>query len=430
MTTDGKYGKAVQTLLTEVDALRQSLWMTMTLLEVAIQVKLKKLRVYCAEHEIEEKSGDGVLEFTVPTAEHLEFSDVASPLRVLNTAYRLTPHSILVALVSQYDALLGEILRTTYHLRPELLHASEKTFACRELWEFDSIDEARAYAVENEIESFLRKSHVKQFKLLENQLGISLRTDLTIWPEFVELTERRNLIVHTNAVVSAQYITVCKREGVVLGDDIVLGVELTEKPDYFFRACQCIKEMGVKLSQVVWRKLFPEEVGEAETALINTTYTFVEDEEYELALRLLTFALEGMPRPPDEESLLIYTVNKAQVHKWLKDSEPMEETLAGINWTAKDLPFQLAHAVLTDDFHTAASLMRQIGPDNKRVDETGYRRWPLFKEFRNTDEFQDAFFDVFGKHAGEEEEAEAVVETFEEIEEFAGEEIEDLSEGA
>lgn len=134
MSTDGKYDKAAHTLLTEIEALRQTLPMTMTLLELAIQVKLKELRTYCAEHEIEEKrSEDGVLEFTVPAACVLEFSDLASPVRVLNTAHQLTPRSIVVALVSQYDAFLGEVLRATYHLRPELLHSSDKTLACREL---------------------------------------------------------------------------------------------------------------------------------------------------------------------------------------------------------------------------------------------------------------------------------------------------------
>ncbi len=57
--------------------------------------------------------------------------------------------------------------------------------------------------------------------------------------------------------------------------------------------------------------------------------------------------------------------------------------------------FQLAVAVLRDDFQAAASLMKlvSIGEQLKAND---YRDWPLFKEFRKSQIFIDAYQSIYG----------------------------------
>ena len=79
-----------------------------------------------------------------------------------------------------------------------------------------------------EVESILRSSHSDQFLWMERVFSIPLTKGLESWPSFIELTERRNLFVHCDGVVSDQYINVCKNNKVVLGSDICVRKKLKE----------------------------------------------------------------------------------------------------------------------------------------------------------------------------------------------------------
>jgi len=118
-------------------------------------------------------------------------------------------HNAVIALVSQFDVYLGQLIRGIFFHKPEILNGSAKTFSYAQLVRFDSLDAAREHVIEKEVETILRESHADQFSWLEKSLGISLRNPLPIWPNFIEVTQRRNLFVHTDGVVSSQYLAVC-----------------------------------------------------------------------------------------------------------------------------------------------------------------------------------------------------------------------------
>ena len=60
-------------------------------------------------------------------------------------------------------------------------------------------------------------------------------------------------------------------------------------------------------------------------------------------------------------------------------------------------PIILANAVLKDNYTEAANIMGEIGKKGELIDEVSYYRWPLFETFRGSQEFQDAFFNVYSK---------------------------------
>jgi hypothetical protein len=53
--------------------------------------------------------------------------------------------------------------------------------------------------------------------------------------------------------------------------------------------------------------------------------------------------------------------------------------------------------VLNDDFKLAAKFVEKIGSKSEYISEEGYRLWPIFREFRKSQEFLDAFESAFGK---------------------------------
>jgi hypothetical protein len=388
------FGPEIDLFCKHIDAIGDVLvGMVMAVQEITKQSK-EKLDKF--ENENCEVNDDGE-ERTVkiPNGHYREWKRLAQRFEHFNLSRVLLPRSLLVSLISQYDAYLGRLLRTTFIRKPEILNASEKKISFEALSQFSSIDAAREYILEKEVESILRSSHADQFKWMENTFSIPLTKDLASWPTFIELTERRNLFVHTDGIVSSQYIAVCGLHKCKLDEDTKEGERLDVPQEYFAAAHTCIYEIGVKLGHVLWRKLLPDERAAADNHFISTTYELIERGKWDLAIRLLDFACTEFKKFSNEGSQLTLTVNRAQSYKWKGDEERCKRIMKAVDWSAKSDQFRLADAVLADDWARAAKVMRRLGKDGA-VDQNDYRDWPLFREFRKQQQFLDAFEEVFG----------------------------------
>lgn len=309
-------------------------------------------------------------------------------------ASKIIPQSFLVALISQYDALIGALIKAIFFSKPELLNASQKQFSFLDLIAIGSIEEARDYLAEKEVESVLRESHIKHFDWLESKLKITLRKDLSVWPNFVELTERRNLFVHTDGVISSQYLEVCRANNSLLSEGTQVGDKVGVNSSYYKEAYETLYEIGTKLCQVLWRKLVPEDIDFANMDLNSICYDLLQEEKYQLAQRLLSFAL-SIPQRGSNRYTLMFTVNYAIALKWGGKPAEAAKVLEKTDWSACGREFKLAVATLQDDFQKAAEIMIRIG-NNGEVKKEDYKDWPVFKDFRHSNEFLEAYDTIFG----------------------------------
>jgi hypothetical protein len=348
---------------------------------------------------------DGKRSVQIPNAQFREWKRLARRFEHFSMSRTLLPRSLLVSLISQYDAYLGRLLRTTFIRKPEILNGSEKKISFDALTQFSSIQAAREYILEKEVETVLRSSHAEQFKWMESAFGLPLTKDLASWPSFIELTERRNLFVHTDGIVSSQYIAVCKLHKCSISEELKEGDPLGVPQAYFEAAHQCIYEIGVKLGHVLWRKMFPEERALADSNFTRLTYDLMENGKYDLAIRLLDFACSEFKKFSTEGSQLTLIVNRAQSYKWKGDDERCKKIMKAVDWSAKADQFRLADAVLAEDWPKAGKVMRRIGKEGS-VDQTDYRDWPLFRDFRKQTAFLEAYEQIFGSTFPEKSEVE------------------------
>jgi len=311
-------------------------------------------------------------------------------------ADKLMRQSFITSLISQYDAFLGKLIRALFLMKPETLNISERNISFSQLRDFNTIDDAREYIMRKEIENVLRDSHMEQFKWLKNKFGLELREGLTVWTTFVEVTERRNLFTHNNGVVSDQYINVCQEHEVKLSQEVKIGTELDVTSEYFELAYECIFEIGVKLAHVLWRKVAPQSLDEADDNLNAICYNLLAKGHYKLACVLLDFATQTLKKHSDDNMRRIFIINRAQAYKWAGDDEISRKIVNGADWSASSDKFKLGVAVLLDDFDQADYLVKKIGSqgDVRIVD---YREWPLFREYRKTEGFLKAFEEVFNE---------------------------------
>lgn len=262
----------IKEFVTEIESFAKSLPWVMPMIGVALNKANQELNTFVDQHGQHGKEPNGDEYFAIPIDKLQKFERLQKSKKVALLAVYNVPESFFVSLVSQYDAYLGNLLAKIFLKKTDLLNVSERVLTLSELMEFKDLSSAREFILEKEVESVIRQSHAEQFEWMENKFGLPLRKELEAWPKFIELTERRNLFVHCNGIVSTQYMTVCKRHGCSLQPKTYAGNRLNVSPEYFAESFHCLFEIGVKLGQVLWRKLFPNELEKADQNLIEVCY--------------------------------------------------------------------------------------------------------------------------------------------------------------
>jgi hypothetical protein len=253
--------------------------------------------------------------------------------------------------------------------------------------------------LEKEIESVLRESHTEHFKWLESKLGLNTlrKFDTKVWEDFIELTERRNLFVHCDGIVSSQYIKVCQDNKVNV-DITKIGKKLDIDKEYFKKAYRCIYEISIKLAHTIWRKLNPNERELADSYLNNVCVELIDNEEYELAIIFLNFAFtDPIIKKANLQAKYLFLLNKGQALKWSGQNEELKNLLNDQDWSICHDVIKLGKAVLLDHFDEATQIMKNIGNNPEKISTLHYRGWPIFKEFRKTSQFISTYEEIFNE---------------------------------
>jgi hypothetical protein len=380
----------------EIESLSKALDITIKTLDETSIKSMEKVTKFLQGKKVVKNPQKNKLIIYVMPGDLSVFKKYTKDVISSSLAIKNIPRIFFCSLVHHYDAYLGHLLRSAFYSKPELLNASQKTIIFKDLIGHSSINTVKETIIEKEIESVIRESHVKQFEWMESRFGMPLKKDLLVWPAFVELTERRNLFVHSGGVVSSQYLSVCKENGVILDGCIKKGCELHVSQEYFKKSFECIFEIGIKLGQVIWRKLVPEELKKADEVLHYITYDLLEQERYSLAKTLLEFATEILKRSSSDNIRRMNRINLAIAYKFSGDRASCQKVLTADDWSACGNEFRLAVAVLQEKYDDAIKLMRKIGTKGD-VTRSDYTEWPLFKEFRKTKEFLKTYQKLFGE---------------------------------
>lgn len=303
-------------------------------------------------------------------------------------------NGLFLTLFSAFDAFTGELLRGLYARKPVLFRSLNKSITFGDVLATSSIEELKLQVLDDEIETLRRKSYSDQFASLAQRFDVKL-TAFERWPAFVECSQRRNLITHCDGIVTEQYLSVCREAGV---DDKTLpslASRVRLGPKYFYPACELVIEVGIKLGQTLWRKTLPDEVETADRHLMSVLYNTLESGIWPRASMIGEFAY-GLRTLASDLDRKIITVNYAQALKRNGAPDQSRKILNEVDWTAATNDFKLAQAVLLEQYDVAAELMRKIGKEGDMLKEHGYHTWPLFIEFRETEQFAKAYEEVYG----------------------------------
>lgn len=323
-----------------------------------------------------------------------ELEIILTNIRKLNRAEKLFKQQSTVSLISRFDEFLGQLLKIVLRIHPEWLTSSDKTITYRELVGLDSIEKAVSGLIDKEVENLLRGSHDDQIKFIDEKLKLGIHESFTRLSAFLEVTERRNLCVHTGCRASHQYIDRCRSFNFDHKESVEVGSPLDIDAEYFNNAFSLCFELGLRISQAAYRRLFPDELEAVDRSINNLAIKFLNSGDYDLAEVVCDFDL-GIPeklRAKDTEYSYFARINRALAQKFA--GKEFQKGLESVNWQAFHPKYKLALDVLNNNFEDAGKAMKSAAIQES-VGKSGFRSWPLFKEFRNTEIFHKTYLETY-----------------------------------
>lgn len=313
--------------------------------------------------------------------------------RIVQTLQR----SLFTQIFCEFDSFIGALLKVIYTNQADLLKGIAREITFADLLTYENLNAIKLDMLDKEIDSFRRDSYIEQFTTLENKFKFKTLRDFEEWGEFVELSQRRNLLVHNGGRISEQYVLICDREGYKFDARPVLGEMLKITPLYFSRAIIVMSKVAFMLTHTLWRKVFPNEFSEAHQSANDTLYELLKDKRWKTGAEIAKFCLnDQMCKNISDIDLRVRTVNAAIAAKFSGSASLAKSYLDSIDWSASYRDFKLAISILNDEYSNAAEIMKSIGKNGELINELSYHEWPLFHKFRETPEFLDAYQDIYG----------------------------------
>lgn len=316
-----------------------------------------------------------------------------------NAALRILNETALQQIINAYEKLLGELLTWYLYTNPDAA-PKEQNISYKDLLSFTSLEEAKRYVVDQEIENFLkRKDTDEQLKYLKNELKADLSSHFHKLNDFKEIMLRRHAVVHAGGIASAEYMRRAKKISKINLSDINEGEKLPLSARYIINAWNTLYALGVILLHLVAResarsKKSKQEEEQSDKFLTNAAFNCIKNKQYTSAELILSYA-NRLTLASDTSNLMVI-VNLAQTYLWQNDQEKCDELLNTRDWRAYSSTFQLCVAALRDETELFKTLLSEMAV-KKAISITELCEWPVFRLMRGKNEFKEWVKEAYGR---------------------------------
>lgn len=396
LSLKGNLHNLLRSFLGDVAALRETFELVVPILEEQDKLRLRQHRQ--ASEVLKDRfidAGAGAASSNIP-----EIIEATKTIRGHEHRLRrgrvLFQGNSIVALVSRFDDFFAAVMRFILRVQPGPLAASSISYL--EVSQAKSVEELLDRFVKKHVENVLRESHTEQFKALTSFTGKFDEPELLA--PFLEITERRNLHVHTGGRVSSQYIEVCQQAGVKLHSWLKKGAYLPVDRVYFKKACITMSEMAFKMTQTVMRKLFPKEIKIADASLLGIGVDFLQRDDFRLAEMVFDYGVGLNQNWTSNDGIRkAFVINKATALKFSNKNKECLATLDKTDWSSAHPKFVIAVHVLRDEIEKATTLLKTLLLSTE-LSERNLLEWPVFRRFRESEQCRSTFREVEGRELG------------------------------
>jgi hypothetical protein len=168
LDTPPSIGKEVALFVEHINSLAETINPMMFMVQTIRKRQRKNIEKFEGKY-CEVKEEEDVRKVRIPHDHFPQYQKLIFKMGRYALADQLIPRSILISMISQFDAFVGNLVRVISKLRPESLNIDEKNITFSQLQKFGSIEIARNYLIEKEIDELLRGSHDNMFDWLEKK---------------------------------------------------------------------------------------------------------------------------------------------------------------------------------------------------------------------------------------------------------------------
>jgi len=361
-------------------------------------IQQRHIARFLNENCVEKNKTEKCAVFSIPINKYSKFNEILEAQKTSHHVSKQVPKMLTIGVVSSLEYHMVLLMREILKMKPHVIENSEKTITIREVFAAGGPEKFKERAIEKEIENIMRSNIIDQIKWMEKHLNISnpISKDYRRWDELIEIVERRNLFTHANGIVNDRYIDNIVKLKFDGKDEIKIGDELGAGRKYFSNVTDIVSEFGIKLAQVVWRKLFPSSSVEADDVIGDFGFKLIERGQYELALRILTFASVELAGKKDSRRKLVDKINLANCYKLLGNDKECRKLLNDEDWSSMSDDFLICKMAIEGNAEAVASKMA-VMVHTENWEGTHYEKWPVFYHVREDELVKAKFKEIYGR---------------------------------
>lgn len=318
--------------------------------------------------------------------------------------------NFLISIVTLYENFLGDMLKWILTKYPEQL-PDDKQLLYQDFLKFSSIDDIKNFYIGSYIRTIMSAKCFEQIKYVDKLLNKKdFLTNYIPVKELVEISSRRNLYVHNEWIINEQYVKNCKEVNI---DNIweIWDILKIDK-SYFNNAFNTIYESTLKIAYLIFCKCSQEkdEIEMFDAFFNSNCFELISDiedkEKISLSSHLLEFVTNYIwgKKEHNTFSKRMYTINLALCYKIQWNCSKCKDIINNEDRSTASSSFKLAIFVLEEKRKEASNLMPSA-TDFEREDvkneeklsfrDEDYRNFPIFFEFRKTEEFLNEYEKLF-----------------------------------
>lgn len=281
---------------------------------------------------------------------------------------------------------------------PNLFIPGEKTISYGELKSKNGYEEWERDEVNSVIEGWLRGDHASLIEKVAieicNTQDISIIKKDQFYIEFIEVCQRRHLMIHNGGEVNDIYINKCLSAGVSKDKISPKGSRLDADNRYIKHSAACVYLVGLYIISMVAMKKYPEHKKIVFRILLSASHSFLEKKLTKMANSVIKFA-EVNSRDFSNEQKLKFAINKALCKLLDEDLDYDTQTkeakniIINYDWSVSNPILELARSCVERDFEKLEQLAisaKKFGLDYKTV-----KTYVVFKEAVENHQILDIF---------------------------------------
>jgi hypothetical protein len=265
----------------------------------------------------------------------------------------------LSAVVAEFDYLVFRSLNAVGRDFPELLVPDDEKIDIGFLRSGKSFEEWQSSRIQAAVEGKLRESHKKIVEWVLTEIAglrdLSPVLKSPFFKEFLEICQRRHLLIHNGGTVNADYLKHCQEAGIEAKSLPALGQTLDVDSLYLRRSAARVYLIGAFTMYLVAQNKYPKHKTIAHRMLLSASHDFLHAGMTKMADRLIEFA-EFNSKTFDQDLKLKFGINKALAKLFEPDVEEATQTqnaievLSNYDWSVTTPVFDLALACVKRDF--------------------------------------------------------------------------------